>query len=273
MQGGAKPVRLLFVDDEPNIRLTIPLILNRHGFDVTAAATVKDAISAINSSQFEVLLADLNIGEPGDGFTVVSAMRRTQPDAVCLILTGYPAFESALKAIRDQVDAYLVKPANVDELVGAIQAQLTRRTPRTPIQLKRVAAIIEDHHDSILSKWLEITKADPDLNALDVTDEGRLDHFPELLHEIVDRSRIVAKIRPETIKAARDHGELRREQNYTIPLVVRESRFMQECVSSCVQNNLLSVEMSFLISDLITVSDVIQHLLEASISAFVAKQA
>ncbi len=273
MQDGPKQVRLLFVDDEPNIRLTIPLILSRHGFDVTPAATVKDAISAINSSQFEVLLADLNIGEPGDGFTVVSAMRRTQPEAVCLILTGYPAFESALKAIRDQVDGYLVKPANVDELVAAIQGQLTRKIPRTPVQLKRVAAIIEENHEQILSNWLQTTKADPELNAMDVPDEGRLDHFPELLHEIVERSRVVAKIRPKTVKCAREHGELRREQNYTIPLMVRESRIMQECVSTCVQHNLLSVEMSFLISDLIAVSDVIQQLLEASVSAYVAKNA
>ena len=85
-------VRVLFVDDEPSIRLTLPQILQQQGFDVTAVATVSEAIQAINAKTFEVLIADLNVGEPGDGFTVVSAMRRTQPDCVNLILTGYPAF-------------------------------------------------------------------------------------------------------------------------------------------------------------------------------------
>jgi YesN/AraC family two-component response regulator len=40
-------------------------------------------------------------------------MRRTKPDCVNLILTGYPAFETALEAIRNQVDDYIVKPAEI----------------------------------------------------------------------------------------------------------------------------------------------------------------
>src|SRR3954452_20799379 len=116
--------RVLFVDDEPNIRLTMPAILKMHEFDVTACATVAEALVAMQRDQFDVLIADLNIGQPGDGFTVVSAMRRGQPDAVTLILTGYPAFESALEAIRSQVDDYLVKPADVELLCTVIEKNL-----------------------------------------------------------------------------------------------------------------------------------------------------
>ena len=77
---------------------------------------VSDALAAISEDRFDVLIADLNIGMPGDGFTVVSAMRRTQPEAVTIILTGYPAFETALEAIRSQVDDYAVKPANIERM-------------------------------------------------------------------------------------------------------------------------------------------------------------
>ncbi len=101
--------RVLFVDDEPSIRVTLPAILKRNGFDVTAVGTVAEAIAAISQTQFDILLSDLNIGEPGDGFTVVSAMRRVQPQARSFILTGYPDFESALRAIRNQVDDGLVR--------------------------------------------------------------------------------------------------------------------------------------------------------------------
>ena len=84
---------ILFVDDEPGIRDTLPAILEQHGFQVTVAATVPEALHAITTGKFDVLISDLNIGAAGDGFTVVSAMRRTQPDCVNFILTGYPAFE------------------------------------------------------------------------------------------------------------------------------------------------------------------------------------
>jgi len=88
---------LLFVDDEPSLRVTLPAVLEQHGFTVTAAATVADALKALHSERFDALIADLKIGEPGDGFTVVSAMRRTQPQCFNFILTGYPAFETALQ--------------------------------------------------------------------------------------------------------------------------------------------------------------------------------
>lgn len=70
-------------------------------------------LALITAEKYDVLISDLNIGHPGDGFTVVSAMRRTQPEAVTLILTGYPAFESVLRAIREQVDDFLTKPTDV----------------------------------------------------------------------------------------------------------------------------------------------------------------
>ena len=76
----------------------MPRILAMHGFEVTSAATVAEALSKIASHPFDVLISDLNIGEPGDGFTVVSAMRRTQPKCFTFIFTGYPAFETALKS-------------------------------------------------------------------------------------------------------------------------------------------------------------------------------
>ena len=118
--------RLLFVDDEPSIRLTLPPVLEDYGFEVTAAGSVAEAIDKIESAHFDVLLSDLNIGEEGDGFHVVKAMRRRQPRCITLILTGYPAFESALLAIRHQVDDYLVKPADIDVLVKTINSKLSQ---------------------------------------------------------------------------------------------------------------------------------------------------
>ena len=116
--------RILFVDDEAGIRTTLQAILEQHGFQVTTAATVPEALEHLNHATFDVLLSDLNIGQPGDGFTVVSAMRRVQPDAVTFILTGYPDFDTALQAIRSQVDDYLLKPTDVPTLIHAIKRRL-----------------------------------------------------------------------------------------------------------------------------------------------------
>jgi two-component system nitrogen regulation response regulator GlnG len=121
----------LFVDDEPGICLLMSEILQRHGFSVRAVGTVADALAEITSSQFDVLLSDLNIGQPGDGLTVVSAMRSMQPNCVTLILTGFPRLDTELEAIRSQVDGYLIKPAQIPTLMSLIQEKLQQRNSGT----------------------------------------------------------------------------------------------------------------------------------------------
>ena len=122
--------RLLFVDDEEGIRLTLPLLLQARGFNVRVAASVPEALSEIRTHEFDVLLSDLNIGEDGGGFAVVRAMRKAYPNCVSILLTGYPAFESAVQAIEDQVDGYFVKPAGIDPLVSTIERKLRTRQER-----------------------------------------------------------------------------------------------------------------------------------------------
>ena len=113
--------RILFVDDEPSIRLTLPPVLQQHGFEVRSVATVNDALDEINRSRFDVLLSDLNISVEGDGVLVVKAMRHLQPHCVTVLLTGHPEFGSE-EAI--EVGDYLVKPADVDSLVGLLRKKL-----------------------------------------------------------------------------------------------------------------------------------------------------
>jgi len=81
---------VLVVDDEETTRAMLRRVLGNEGFTVTAVGTVPEALALILQSRFDVLISDLNIGHPADGFVVVSAMRRTHPDALTFILTGYP---------------------------------------------------------------------------------------------------------------------------------------------------------------------------------------
>lgn len=119
--------RLLFVDDEPSIRLTLPVILQHNGFDVRVASTVSEALAEITAREFDVLLSDLNIGSERDGFDVVKAMRQAHPRCVTILLTGYPAFETAVEGIRHHVDDYVVKPADIDALVKLMNEKLRAR--------------------------------------------------------------------------------------------------------------------------------------------------
>jgi two-component system response regulator YesN len=116
--------RVLFVDDEPSIRLTLPPVLEEHGFEVQSAASVTEALSAIRGSEFDVSISDLNVHESGDGLRVVAAMREHQPGCITIVLTGYPAFETAVEALRLRVDDYVVKPVDVEVLINSVRQRL-----------------------------------------------------------------------------------------------------------------------------------------------------
>lgn len=262
--------RILFVDDELGIRLTLGPILEKHGFAVATAATVSEALEKINRDKFDVLLSDLNIGQPGDGFTVVSAMRRVQPDACTFILTGYPDFETALQAIRNQVDDYLLKPTDVPTLLGAIQHKLTTRRPHLlEPAVKRVSELLIENVQQITREWLHAVKDDSDLDGIVVSESERIDHIPPLLAELARRvdSRIEQK--SKSLHAiGYEHGKQRARHGYSIPQLVVELRLLQRVISTVLQRNLIRMDLSTVISDMIEVGEALQEQLEYSIRGF-----
>lgn len=81
----SKP-RILVVDDDKANRDSLGMVLQFSGFDVVTAADVNEALRQVGSQAFEVLLTDLHMPAPGDGLTVVSAMRHSHPNAATFIL-------------------------------------------------------------------------------------------------------------------------------------------------------------------------------------------
>src|SRR6478752_3299902 len=95
-QGGktsASMPRILLAEDDNAVRDMLQVTLERDGFEVVAVSNVRDALRYIATENFDALLSDLHMPHAGDGFTVVSAMRQTHPQAVTLVLSGYPAIE------------------------------------------------------------------------------------------------------------------------------------------------------------------------------------
>lgn len=248
-------IRILFVDDEPSIRLTLPAILEMHGFVVTTASDVPEALGLIQKEQFDVLLSDLNIGQPGDGFTIVSAMRRVQPSAVTVIITGYPAFETALEAIRKQVDDYVVKPTDVNQLIETIERKLHQRQPHMPRDLRRVGAILVESIEYVIDEWLRQVKRHPELRKLNLNDEERVHQLPLALREILRNLEDDDPLTEKARQAAEEHGWARARQGYSVEFLLEEIRILRRVLLQHVQANLLGMNISYMIPDIIRLND------------------
>ena len=109
------------------------MILRRYGFTVTVAGTVQQALKHIQENRFELLLCDLNIEEESDGLKVIGAMRKANPQCVNIILTAYPALETAVEGIHLGIDDYITKPTNADALVAILGEKLTARQRKARI--------------------------------------------------------------------------------------------------------------------------------------------
>jgi DNA-binding NtrC family response regulator len=116
--------RILIVDDDDLIRLSLNEVLEYEGFEVTSAGNVADALKLISTNIYDVLLSDLHMPGAGDGLTLVSAMRHANPNAVTMLLSAFPEMDAASHAIMLQTDQILVKPLNVTALVTAIRERL-----------------------------------------------------------------------------------------------------------------------------------------------------
>lgn len=264
--------RVLFVDDEASIRLTLPEILKRHGFDVRSEGTVSDALAAINQERFDVLIADLNIGMPGDGFTVVSAMRRTQPEAVTIILTGYPAFETALEAIRSQVDDYAVKPADIDELVQVIEGKLKNREPHRPLPKKRVATILRENIEHIVRRYVGSVRELKGISDLELNDQELADDVPLMVGELIAIVEAADTKQRARLSRAAEHGRVRREQGFELPNLIAEHGILRQVILNVIQENLLAVDVSNVLTDILHIEQASDRQLGQAVEAFLSAQ-
>jgi CheY-like chemotaxis protein len=261
--------RVLLADDDDAVRNMLQVTLERDGFEVVAVASVSEALSRIATEKFDVLLSDLHMPQAGDGFTVVSAMRHTHPDAVTLVLSGYPAVEEALAAIRLQADEVLVKPIEIASLREIIREKLAHPVTRKPVPMESVAAILEHDRDATIQDWIGLVGQDEELRRIPLSFEDRSFHLPTLFAELIYRLRLPPIAKAGSSTAARQHGIVRRQQGYTASMMVEESRILQVSIFNTLQNNLPRVDFSKVLLDVMTIADEVDSQLKQAMLSYV----
>jgi DNA-binding response OmpR family regulator len=264
--------RILVVDDDEALRLTLIDILTTHDFEVTGAATVAEALHHIHATPFDVLLSDLHMPGAGDGLTVISAMRHSNPDAVTMLLSSFPAMDAAAKAIILQADEILVKPMNVLALVASIRNRLAAGAPAARA-VESVAAILERSAEATIDHWYKRVQTDPQIMAISISRAQRCAHLPQLFRDLSHRLLAPKQLGTREIRsqAAEQHGIIRRRQGYTAAMMVEESRELQVSIFETLQNNLASIDFSVLLIGVMTIADEVDSQLSQAMKCYIAE--
>jgi signal transduction histidine kinase len=123
----AEGARLLVVDDEENILLTISEVLRLEGYEVDTAENGRDAARLLEAGGvYDLVLTDLHM-EDGDGLVLLEEVRRRSPLTITIVLTGFAAVESAIAALRQGAYDYLTKPCIIAELTHTVARGIEHR--------------------------------------------------------------------------------------------------------------------------------------------------
>ena len=264
--------RVLLVDDDLAVRAMMTQGLERKGFDVVGADSVTEALRRIATESFDVLISDLHMPNPGDGFTVVSAMRHSQPNALTMLVSGYPDVQAAMAAILLEADEIVVKPFEIGRFTELVRERVIHRKPVKRLDKESVGAILLRSTADIVSGWLARAKQSSELNCVPLSNEERTGHLPKLVEDLALRlSKPSATDKDSDAifsAAAVAHGKLRYLQGYTPAMLVHESRILQVTIFGTLQSNLNALDFSLLLPDVMTIADEVDAQLTQSMDSY-----
>ena len=121
---------VLVVDDDPNIRKLIRLILENDRYDVIEAEDGQDAIDLLRSGEppmgVDAIIPDLNIPKI-NGFEVIAYCKKEYPKIPLIVLTGISDVQLANSLMRQGVTDYLVKPVDEKQLTASVASAIAQR--------------------------------------------------------------------------------------------------------------------------------------------------
>ncbi|HOI09843.1 MAG TPA: response regulator, partial [Myxococcota bacterium] len=125
-QGG----RILVVDDERVVRDSLAAWLREDGHECTTVASGEEAVERFVAADFDLCIVDLKMPRGIDGIETMLRIRRLRPDASVVIITAYATVDTAVSAMKQGAEDYIVKPFNPEDISSVAERIVTLRRLR-----------------------------------------------------------------------------------------------------------------------------------------------
>jgi DNA-binding NtrC family response regulator len=134
--------RILVIDDDQSIREPLAAILRDKGYSVDLAENGYEAIQKSETVNYNLAFIDIRLPDM-EGITLLSKLKDGVPKTRKIIVTGFPSMDNAIKALNKKADAYIIKPVDIDQLLGTIKEQLKIQNDEKKFSEQKVADFIE----------------------------------------------------------------------------------------------------------------------------------
>ena len=180
-------VRVLVVEDEPQIRTAITITLRATGYEVSTAANAADALVIARRHRPDVVLLDLGLPDH-DGLHVIRQLR-SWSDVPIVVLSGRTGCGDQVTALDAGADGYVTKPFSIPELLARLRATRRRTGPAhrtTEVDIGRTHVDFTTRSLTVVADGTpqQLTRTEWDLLELLAGNPGRLMTYTELAHRI-----------------------------------------------------------------------------------------
>ena len=183
--GGANPIRVLLVDDEPSIRRALRTPLNEMGFEATEASRGEEAIQLLQSQSFDIVLLDMNMPGIG-GMKTLARLRSMAPRMPILMLTVVDGEEDKVMALENGADDYITKPFSIREVVARMRSAVRRaqspdRSEDAPVTIGEIEVLPARRTVQKAGQAIHLTRKEYDILHYLMTHAGRAVTYGKLL--------------------------------------------------------------------------------------------
>ncbi len=146
----AENKRILIIDDERPILLTLEALLSRHGYQIETAATASFGLKTLKAKSPALVLLDLQLPD-AEGLETLDQIKREHPNVLVIILTAHDSLHNAIESIKRGAYHFISKPYAPEELISLVEKAL-----ETQSLLRETEELRERTHQ--LEKRLEIAE-------------------------------------------------------------------------------------------------------------------
>jgi NtrC-family two-component system response regulator AlgB len=138
-----RPLRVVVIDDEKNIRATLSVCLEAIGCEVTAVGSAELALAAVAQQHFDLAFLDLRLGETS-GLDLLSKLLAASPNLAVIMITAYGTLDTAVEAVKRGAVDFLPKPFAPEQVRQVVAKEAERRT-----QLRKLAELSQELQDAV----------------------------------------------------------------------------------------------------------------------------
>lgn len=117
---------LLIIDDDPGACETLSDIFEDEGYHVATANTCRQAEDKLEQTAFDAALIDIKLPDM-DGIVLLREFKKSYPEMICIIITGYAALQNAIEALKQGADGYFTKPLVIEEIIHRVEESLDKK--------------------------------------------------------------------------------------------------------------------------------------------------